>query len=59
MSAELNMNFLPTETYIVGTQKNRLNETVILGTLKRMFKSMGKKLYTIKFYAKNCLSEPM
>ena len=33
----------------VGTQKNCLNETVLLSTLKHMFKLMAKKI--IKFYA--------
>ena len=30
----------------MGTQKNRLNETVLLST-QNMFKLMGKKIFTI------------
>ena len=39
-------NFL-TKTYVVGTQKNRLNETVLLSTPNIMLKLMGKKILTI------------
>ena len=28
----------------MGTQKNRLNETVLLSTIKHVFKLMGKKM---------------
>ena len=35
------------KTYVVGTQKNRLNETVLLSTPKHMLKIMGKKIFTI------------
>ena len=35
------------KTYVVGTQKNHLNETVLLSTQKHMFKMMGKKMITI------------
>ena len=30
-----------------GTQKNRLNEMVLLSIQKRMLKLMGKKIFTI------------
>ena len=35
------------KTYVVGTQKNPLNETVLLSTKKHMFKLMAKKIFTI------------
>ena len=35
-----------TKTYVMGTQKNRLNETVCLST-QNMLKIMGKKIFTI------------
>ena len=31
----------------MGTQKNRLNETVLLSTKKHKFKLMGKKIFTV------------
>ena len=44
--------FFSTQTYVVSTQKNSLNERVLLG------KMMGKKIFT--YYAKTfCLSKPM
>ena len=54
------------KTYVVGTQKNRLNETVknrlnetvLLSTQNIMFRLMGKKL--LQLYAENVyLSGPM
>ena len=45
--------YFSTKTYVVGTQKNRLNETVLLngdGSFehpKRKFKLMGKKIFTL------------
>ena len=36
------------KTYIVGTQKNRLDDTVLLST-KTAVKLMGKKILTILF----------
>ena len=39
--------YFSTKTYVVGTQKNRLNETVLLSTQKHMLKIMGKKIFTI------------
>ena len=42
-----------TKTYVVGTQKNHPNETVLLST-KNMLKLMGKKI--LQFYAEQfCL----
>ena len=56
----------------MGTQKNRLNETVLLSTQNIMLKQMGKKIFImcftfkvdrsldVLFYAqKFCLSKPM
>ena len=43
---ENNSSYFLTKTYVVGTQKNRLNETVLLST-QNMFKLMGKKIMTI------------
>ena len=34
------------KTYVMGAQKNRLNETVLLST-QNMLKLMGKKIFTI------------
>ena len=36
-----------TKTYVVGTQKNCLNETVLLSTQNIILKLMGKKIFTI------------
>ena len=33
--------------YVVGTQKNRLNWTVLIEHPKHMLKLMGKKIFTI------------
>ena len=41
-------------TYVVGTQKNRLNEMVLFSTQKHMLKIMGKKMF-LQF----CLSKPV
>ena len=38
--------YFSSKTYVVGTQKNRLIETVLLST-QTQFKLMGKKLFTI------------
>ena len=43
------------QTYDVGTQKNHLNETVLLSTQNIMLKPMGKKILTI-LGSKLCLS---
>ena len=40
-------SYFTTKTYIVGTQKNRLNETVLLIIQNIMFKLMDKKIITI------------
>ena len=37
------ISYLSTKTYVVGTQKYRLSETVLLST-KNMCKLMGKKM---------------
>ena len=41
--------FFSSKTYVVGTQKNPLNETVFLSTKKRLLKLMGKKVLTVSF----------
>ena len=35
------------QTYVVGTQKNRLDETILFSSQKHMLKLMGKKIFTI------------
>ena len=41
-------NYFSTKMYVVGTQKNRLNETVLLGTKNiYMLKIMCKKIFTV------------
>ena len=42
-------SYFSIKIYVVGTQKNRLNETVLLSTPKHMLKPMGKKIFTILF----------
>ena len=42
----------------MGTQKNRLNETVLFSTPKLMLKLMGKKILT-DLHLKNRLSKPV
>ena len=39
-------SYFSTKTYVVGTQANRLNETVLLST-QNMFKLMGKEMNAI------------
>ena len=46
------------KTNVVGTQKNRLLETVLFENPKQMLKSMNKKIFKI-LCAKKCLSGPM
>ena len=48
-SAQLKIifSYFFTKTYIVGTQKNGLNEKVHLITKKDIFKLMGKEIFTI------------
>ena len=40
--------YFSTKTYFVGTQKNRLNEMVLLST-QNMLKLMGKKILTFLY----------
>ena len=47
-SAQQKFNFLISQPkHVVGTQKNRHNETVLLNTQQVMLKLMGKKILTI------------
>ena len=41
---KIEFSYFSTKTYVVGTQKNRLNETVLLSAQKHMLKLMGKKI---------------
>ena len=50
--------YFSTKTYGVDTQKNYLNETVLLSIHKHMFKLMNKKIFTIFGY-KIPLSGPL
>ena len=47
-----------TNTYVVGTQKNRLDDTVLLSTRNIMIRLMGKKIFTI-LHSKFCLTKRM
>ena len=40
-------SYFSTKTYVVGTQKNHLNETFFFEHTKHMFRLMGKKKMTI------------
>ena len=40
-------SYFSTKTYVVGTQNNRLNETVLLSTHNTCFKLIGKKIIAI------------
>ena len=40
-------SYFSTVTYVVGTQKDYLNETVLMSTQKHVFKLKGKKITTI------------
>ena len=44
---EKSFSYLSTKPYVVGIQKNRLNETALLSTQNIMLKLMGKKIFTI------------
>ena len=44
---ENDLSYLSIKTNVMGTQKNRLNETVLLSTLKYMLEVMGKNIMTI------------
>ena len=51
-------SYFSTKTYVVGTQKNRLNETVLLGTHNIYLNCWVRKY--LQFYTKkNCMSGPM
>ena len=51
-------SYFSTETYVVGSQKNRLNETVLLSTQNLCYNWSIRKYW--QFYAqKFCLSWPM
>ena len=47
-------SYFSTKTYVVGTQKNHLNETVLLST-QNMFKFIGKKIIPV-LCSKNLLN---
>ena len=49
--------YFSTATYVVGTQKNRLNEMVLLST-QYMFRLLGKKIIAF-LLSKFCLTGPM
>ena len=40
-------SYFSTKAYVAGTQKDRLNETVLLSNPKHMLKLMGQKISTI------------
>ena len=40
-------SYFSMKTYVVGTQKNRHNETVLLSTQKHMLKLIGKEINAI------------
>ena len=40
-------SYFSTKTYVVGTRKNRLNETVSFENPKHVLKIRGKKIFTI------------
>ena len=50
------ISYFSNKTVVVGTQKNRLNETVLLSA-QNMLKLMGKSIFT-SLRLKACLSEP-
>ena len=51
-------SYFSSKTYVVGTQKNRLNETVLLST-QNICSNWWIRKY-LKFYSQNfCLSKPM
>ena len=52
------ISYFSTKTYVVGDQKNRLNEMVLLSTQNICYKLWVRKYF--QFYAENiCLSKPM
>ena len=50
---EINSLISQPKHYVVGTQKNRRNETVLLSTKNYTLTLMCKK--TLRFYATNCV----
>ena len=40
-------SYFTTKTYVVGAQKNRLNETVLFEHPKHMLQLISKKIFTI------------
>ena len=40
-------SYFSTKVYVVGTQKNSLDEMVLLSTPEHRFKLMGKKIITV------------
>ena len=50
---EINYLISRPKHYVVGTQKNRCNETVFLSTKNYTLNLMCKKI--LRFYAKNCV----
>ena len=51
-------SYLSTKTFVVGTQKNRLSETVLLSTLNKCLKWRLRNY--LQFYAQIfCLSKPV
>ena len=40
-------SYFSSKTYVVGTQKNRLNETVLLSTQNTCVQLIGKKIITV------------
>ena len=54
---EKQFSYFSTKTYVVGTQKNRLNETVLLST-QNICKKLWVRKY-LQFYAEYfCISKP-
>ena len=47
-------SFISTKAYVVSTQINRLNETVLLSNAaKHLFKRKGKTIYNFTVYHRN------
>ena len=44
VSLKIIFSYFSVKTYVVGTQMNRLDETVLLSTPKHMFKLIDKKI---------------
>ena len=54
---KISFSYFSTKTYVVGAQKNRLNETVILSNPKHMFELTDKKKNILTLFF--CVSGPM